>query len=164
MIWRDINGYEGLYKISSNGQVKSLRNQVILKQFPDKDGYYRVNLTNKYGLKKQYAVHRLLAMTFIENPENKTVINHIDGDKQNNQLDNLEWSSISENTQHGYDHGLNPKGEAHYACKLTDEQVMFIKKNYKPRDPYYGAKPLAEMFGVSLSLVSKVGIGLMRKG
>lgn len=160
-MWKDIQEWENKYEISDTGQVRNKWTGKILNQFPDKDGYMRVGLNNKR--KMQYAVHRLMGIAFLDNGNGYPVINHKDGDKKNNTLDNLEWTTVSANTKHGYDNGLNRMGEEHYACKLTDEQVRFIRNNYKPRDTLFGAKALAHRFGVSLSLISKIGIGLQRK-
>lgn len=116
-IWKDIIDYEGLYQVSSYGRVKSLSRKVsngkgfyiikerILKSILTKKGYYNISLY-KNGKSKNFRVHRLVALHFISNPENKPQINHIDGDKSNNHVDNLEWCTASENTQHAYDNGL----------------------------------------------------------
>lgn len=110
-IWKDINGYEGKYQVSNKGQVKSIakNKELILKQsFKNKRGcsYPKVNLYDKYGKGKSYRVHRLVAETFIPNPYNLPCVNHIDGDKTNNNVSNLEWCSYSENTKHAYDTNL----------------------------------------------------------
>lgn len=107
-IWADIPHYEGHYQVSNLGRVKSLyyRNnnsfipnrEKILKQL-DANGYKRVRLFEK-GIHNQFSVHRLVAQVFIPNPENKPCINHIDGNKENNKVDNLEWCTYSENEQH----------------------------------------------------------------
>lgn len=101
-IWEDIEGYEGLYRISDKGNIFSVRRNIILKQTSDKKGYLRIGLSNN-GIVKHYQVHRLVAMTFIPNDdENKNQVNHIDGDKTNNCVENLEWCDNSYNTWHSY--------------------------------------------------------------
>lgn len=106
--WKDIKEYEGLYQISNFGRVKSLekragnskRKEKILKEFKDKNGYIRVILckNNKTSLK---GVHRLIAEAFIPNPNNYPQINHKDEDKQNNNINNLEWCTCKYNINYG---------------------------------------------------------------
>ena len=104
-IWKDIEGYEGLYQVSNLGRVKSLnynrtRKEKILKHGSDKKGYLYVNLC-KEGKKRNYRVHRLVAETFIDNLENKPEVNHKDEDKTNNKVENLEWVTSKENSNYG---------------------------------------------------------------
>lgn len=111
-IWKDVIGYEGMYCISNKGRIKSL--PVILKAKggeylrPEKlksksthhSGYFVTSLT-KYGIGKSIEVHRLIAMAFIPNPENKEEVNHINYNRSDNALENLEWVTIRENISHG---------------------------------------------------------------
>ena len=109
--WRDIPGYKGLYQVSNLGRIKSLidkkydlnekvvkiiNREKMLKQNLTKKGYCNVKLY-KNGKGKTYKIHRLVAKTFIPNPENKPQVNHIDGNKQNNCVSNLEWNTNEEN-------------------------------------------------------------------
>ena len=114
-IWRDISGCEGLYKISNYGRVMSLnfgaRNHVlsgkqrILKQPRSSSGYLHVQLY-KDGKSSTKLVHILVASAFIPNADNKREINHIDGNKSNNSINNLEWVTRRENLEHAYNTGL----------------------------------------------------------
>lgn len=114
-IFKDIHGFEGLYLISSFGRIKSLGNgkssdprtkvERFLKTRIKNSGYEQVKLC-KNGKCNHYLVHRLMAVTFIENRNNLPEINHIDGNKQNNTLSNLEWVSSSENQIHAFKLGL----------------------------------------------------------
>lgn len=101
-IWKDVVGYEGLYKVSDKGRVKSLKfgKVKILKPVRDTCGYLRVNLC-KNGLKKTYYVHHLTAQSFIPNPNNLPEINHRDEDKTNNKVENLEWCTAKYNANFG---------------------------------------------------------------
>lgn len=109
-IWKDIKGYEGLYQISNLGRVKSLprngtiKTKRIIKYELDKYGYPQVILNNKKH--KCFRVHRLVAEAFILNPQNKSTVNHIDGNKTNNKVSNLEWNTVKENNDHALKTGL----------------------------------------------------------
>jgi hypothetical protein len=99
MEWKVIKGYEGLYEISEHGDVKVLRNDSLRKLRIER-GYHRVNLS-KNGVKKFFAVHRLVAYAFCVGYKEGLVVNHIDGNKLNNHYSNLEWVTSKENTLHG---------------------------------------------------------------
>ena len=111
-IWKDIKGYEGLYQISNMGRVKSLKrkcktirgertvNEKIRSLSFDTYGYLIVQL-KKEGIGKTRTIHRLVAETFIENPNNYTQVNHIDEDKTNNCVSNLEWCTMQQNNSYG---------------------------------------------------------------
>lgn len=106
-IWKDIEGFEGYYQVSNLGNVKSL-NRILkdnggffikagnYKRFEEQTGYKRVALS-KNDQNKKFMVHRLVAQAFIPNPENKPFIDHIDGNRANNKVDNLRWSTSKEN-------------------------------------------------------------------
>ena len=108
-IWKDIEGYEGLYQVSSEGRIKSLSRltsngrkiaEKILKPSNNGWGYLQVILC-KDGKHINHRIHRLVAQAFIPNPENKPEVNHIDENKENNNVDNLEWVTSKENSNHG---------------------------------------------------------------
>ena len=121
-IWKDIEGYEGLYQVSNFGRVRSLdryveyigtnqtHKKMNMKQF--KKGKILVPMLHKNGYlfialpKKQKSIHRLVAEAFIPNPNNLPQVNHKDCNKQNNNFKNLEWCNQSYNTKHAYDNNL----------------------------------------------------------
>lgn len=146
--WRDVPGYEGKYQVSNFGNVKTLtrivtehrrsyiRQGKILNKYysGEKIGYYKVKLYNGDRTFKSAPVHRLVAEVFIGNPNNYLEINHIDGNPKNNHVSNLEFCTKEQNVKHAYDTGLKRKenyvGEACVFSKLTEEQVLAIRKEY----------------------------------
>lgn len=131
-VWRDVKGYEGKYQVSNYGNVKSIerktkRNDGVLYTVLGKAkkptkwgaGYEVVNLWKSNKQHMEY-VHRLVAEAFIKNPENKPYINHIDGNKTNNNVDNLEWCTAHENADHAWRTGLR-KGSKPIRCVETGE-------------------------------------------
>ena len=123
-IWKDIPGYEGIYQISNNGKIKSIPHVIKANQnggmrvtkeyvkttYVGWHGYVWVSLC-KNGKSKTYSIHRLVALTFIENPNKFPAVNHIDGNKENNCIENLEWCTIHENQMHASKNGLLPKSK-----------------------------------------------------
>ena len=112
-IWKDIPNYFDKYQISNFGNVKSTnykstKKERIMKPTINSSGYYKIELY-KNGKSNIYYVHRLVALVFIPNPENKTQINHIDGNKTNNNVSNLEWVSVSENQIHAINLNLRER-------------------------------------------------------
>jgi hypothetical protein len=142
-IWKDIKGYEGLYQVSNYGIVKRLESIVkysngynckhkerFLKfdrSKKNKRGNYYLRVTlSKKNKQKRFSVHQLVAIHFIQNEENKTCVNHKDGNPENNTIKNLEWCTHSENERHSYDilNKVNPNR------KLSKEDVKYIISNY----------------------------------
>ncbi|MBO7720014.1 NUMOD4 motif-containing HNH endonuclease [Candidatus Saccharibacteria bacterium] len=103
--WKPVVGFEGLYEVSNLGRVRSLprngtRKKGTIRQFGNVANGYRAVLLARFGEHKNALVHRLVAEAFIPNPQNKPCVNHIDGDKWNNAVDNLEWCTYAENIAH----------------------------------------------------------------
>lgn len=125
-IWKDIIWYEWLYQVSNLGNVKSLfRYKKILS--PSKWRYLRVSLT-KESVTKDYSIHRLVAQTFIQNPENKKEVNHINWIKYDNRLHNLEWCTRSENEIHSHAVLWKISGKERQVVYQYDSNAIFVKK------------------------------------
>lgn len=126
-IWKDIKDYEMLYQISNLGNVKSLhcnkekimKLTIRSKNYP----YYFVGLL-KNGKRKYFAVHRLVAQAFVNNPNNYNQVDHLDGNKLNNNANNLEWVTPKENTNRAWQKGL---------AKYTDERKQKLSKIAKEK-------------------------------
>ena len=157
-IWCDIEGYEGVYQVSNFGRVRSLKatNTRILKLRLEQDGYLTVGLY-KNGVKYP-VVHRLVAKAFIPNPENKRTVNHIDGDKTNNRVENLEWATHKENLSHALVTGLRPPivGTYNHFAKLTEDEVRYIRSHYKKNCKEFGVRALARKFNMSRESIIRI--------
>lgn len=107
-IFKTIDGYEGIYQISDTGRIKSLKfgKEKILNPIKNNRGYLQVGLCVN-GKLKAYRIHRLVCETFLNNPENKRTVNHKNGIKTDNRLENLEFATHNENNKHAHDNGLN---------------------------------------------------------
>lgn len=162
-LWKDIVGYEGIYQISNLGNVRSLNRVVIrgkvkqkrkgkvLSNYKIGKGYYAVRLC-----KKMYPIHRLVALHFLKNKDNKPCVNHIDGNKLNNSASNLEWCTLKENTEHAYKNNLmKPRlGETNGSSKLSEKEVKHIRKIWKSN--LYSKTYIAALFNVSIVTVSNI--------
>lgn len=158
MQWRSVKGYEGLYEISDTGIVKSIRRPGAkggnLKPDVMYDGYHQVTLY-KNNVTTRFKVHRLVAIAFIG--ESDLCVNHIDGNRSNNNVDNLEWVTHKQNTIHAMDR-IGPwqiSGEKHATAKLTRLQVDEIIENKRG----ITGRQLAKEFGVSEAQVSRIKNG-----
>jgi len=171
-LWKDIEGYEGLYQISVFGDVKSLPKRVfsgsvyywskerILK--PIRLGNYLGVQLCKNGEHKKHYIHRLVAKAFIPNPLNKKEVNHIDGNRYNNNVKNLEWVTRKENEIHAIRTGLkNSTGENNPMCKFPNDLIRKIRDLYDTGR--YSQAELARKFGVSHMQVNRIVRGLLRK-
>lgn len=144
----------GNYWVSNLGRVKNSKGRILKGGFNTK-GYPHVCVKLE-GVQSTYKVHRLVAMAFIPNPDNLPQVNHIDGDKTNNAVSNLEWCDNGHNQRHKLATGLYvpPKGNDSYVNKLTEEQVIEIYKSNLTQ------KELSEIYGVSRSTIGHIKLGL----
>ena len=162
-IFRDVPGFEN-YLISNHGRIKRkyrkikvLRGNTLyqkeqkerfLKPMSDKDGYLKVDLYKTPKIHGPMRVHRLVAMAFIDNSENKPFINHKDGIKYNNMLDNLEWCTASENSLHAH---KNMFYRTH-TTKIKPDEVLYIRAN----QDFMNCVQLGKMFGVTRATIAKI--------
>jgi|SRR5690242_7506178 len=148
-VWVDLKNCEGYYQISNYGMIRSIdrildrkgnsnrkdhkvfKKSKNIKWLVNGDGYLYLYLVNSYTKNYFVSCHREVAKAFIENPENKPEVNHKDGNKFNNHVDNLEWSTRLENMRHAMDNGLNDsRGEKCGMSKLTESEVISIRASY----------------------------------
>lgn len=156
-----IENYEDYY-VTTTGRVYSTKSKKFLKPVTSNRGYNFVTLFNDYGKQMCY-IHQLVANTYLENPKNKPAVNHIDGDKLNNNLENLEFVTYSENIQHAYKLGLKSqkKGEDAHRSKLTDDIVREIIR--LKREEGYANAYLGNIFNVNANTIYKIVNGLTWK-
>jgi hypothetical protein len=141
---KDIKDYEGRYAATKDGHIFSYYLKGFLSLKTDKDGYLGVCL-QKDGVKKHFQVHRLVAITYLDNPKELPTINHIDGNKSNNNVDNLEWNSIADNIRHAHLTNLRcHKGSNNQRSKLNDRDIREIRELLRSEKP----ADVAKIYGV----------------
>ena len=148
-----IDGIETNYSVSTDGNIRNDNTNRILKQRTCNE-YKRVSISLGHGNMKNLNVHRLVAIAFIENKDNKPCVNHINANKTDNILENLEWCSYSENSLHSHKLGLQTsrKGIENNKSKLTEEQVLQIRNEYNNISSYR----LSKIFNVYATTVQSV--------
>lgn len=147
-IWKPVKGFEGKYEVSSQGKIRSfkkIKNDFIILKNIERKGYYRVYIGRKF-----YSVHRIVAETFIPNLNKKPYINHKNGIKTDNRVENLEWCTRSENAYHAYDMGLMKQGKDHIQSKA----LLVFNLEGKHITTLYGNKEW-KAFGLDQSSVNK---------
>lgn len=165
-IWKDVIGFEGSYQVSNIGRVKSIDRKrwngfkfiqikgQILK--PMENEYLRVSLSGKY-----FAIHRLMCLAFLEKPLGKDFVNHKNGDKYDNRIENLEWCTKSENSIHSFKNGFqNPiVGSKHTNSKLNENQAKEIKYGHTDLTQ----TEIANLYGIDRSKVYQIRKGISWK-
>lgn len=159
--WKTEDSLHGLYLISSLGRLKSCKTGRILKLSCNECGYVHVKISIR-GLDKDVKIHRLVAKSFIHNPGSKEQVNHKDGDKKNNCVENLEWMSARENTHHALEIGLIknrlfPNHRKRNGRGISESVREEIREMYEGCGPL---KAIAKQFNISLSYVSMIGRGI----
>lgn len=142
-VWKDIKGYSK-YQISSYGRVWSKKRQIYLKQYKNNSGYLTVSLSADNGKVKRELIHRLVAIAFLENPNNYPCVNHKDEDKENNHLTNLEWCDKKYNINYGTCRERIGNSNSK-AIRVIETGII-----------YPSGKACAEALGTSADIVSKV--------
>lgn len=160
--WKEIPEYEGLYEVSTCGRVRRVKSgnhthagRVLSPR--NKSGYHLFTIS-KNSKPRTFKASRLVAASFLPNPENKATVNHRNGIKNDDRVGNLEWATVAENTQHAYDTDLahGRKGEKHHNSKLTEPQVRTIKALLTRG---YHWKDLGDMYSVSPMTIRDINYG-----
>ena len=153
-IWKDIKDYEGLYQVSNLGRVKRITTGRVLKSGKSNGGYPYVVLS-KNNIRSNKTIHRLVAEAFISNHENKPEVNHIDEDKTNNMVSNLEWMTAKENNNHGTRNERSSKTQS----------IPIIAINLKSGDveEVYGTNECARQLGLHHSNITAVLKGRLKQ-
>lgn len=167
-IWKPVKDFEGLYEVSNLGRVRSLPKPInykgiktvlykgkVLKGSQDKAGYIHVILHKNT---KPYVrlVHRLVAVAFIPNPNNYREVNHINANKTDNRVENLEWCTCQQNKDHAVKNGLTAIGERNSAHKLTETEVKKIRAEYVKDSHDFNTWSLAKRYGVSQTTIRMI--------
>jgi len=154
-VWKDVKWYEGLYQVSNLGRVRSFIKcnahpniPRVLKPSTNRKGYAKVKIGHTL-----VSVHRLVAEAFINNPENKPQVNHKDGNKQNNCVENLEWATNSENQLHANANGLNENRKKAHKQKVC-KRVSQFDKDMNCVGSYESTVQAAKITGVNQSAIS----------
>lgn len=174
-IWKPVIGFEGIYEVSNKGRVRSLDRSVFIKKNhknasynrskkgaqvkgrPDKDGYLCIYLGYEGGGRYK-KVHRLVAEAFVKNPQGKKYVNHIDGNKTNNIVENLSWVTAKENTVHALSNGLIKRGKR--GPMMDAAYVVFFRFAANEGINY---KKLSDIFGFSRVSIARAASGMKWK-
>lgn len=181
----------GIYRITSEGRVFTQTKRKIPlvttgMEFtgnfkfilePEREMSYTLNNRGYLTVvirRKTHMLHRLVAQAFLPNPENKAMVNHLDGDKQNNHVSNLEWCTVQENNQHARETGLHRQAKGYTPkyrsadtkrkslanlkdkSKLSSEDVRYVRRVFVPRSKEFSATALAKQFGTSVAAMCKI--------
>ena len=164
-IYKDVIGYEGLYKVSNYGNIKSYKvnpDGKLMSPTTDKDGYKQIGIRDINYKRKYYRIHRLVAYAFIDNPNNYKFINHKDNNPANNNCDNLEWCTIEHNNKYRFTNGnASHVGSKHPQSKITEDiakQIYILGHSGKYTEP-----EICIMFNTTRSVVNKIRLKISWK-
>lgn len=148
------------FEVSTLGRIRNRATGTVYRLHVNRKGYAQVCLAKGRKAKLVVRAHRAVAETFLPCRRDGDVVNHKDGNKLNNRLDNLEWCTPSENTRHAYRTGLMPpdinRGEKNGNTTFTKDQVAEIRSLYVPRDAEFGTRGLARRYGVDHMTISRI--------
>lgn len=157
-IWKNIKGYEGIYEVSDLGNIKNIKLNRNLKGCKDKNGYI-ISILTKNNIKKTIKIHRLVAISFLDNTENKPMVNHINGIKHDNRLCNLEWCTAKENSIHAIKNGLNNPAKGNNCnfskniggLNVNSRKIINIKTN----QTFDSIKEASDFYKIKYNILSK---------
>ena len=165
--WADIEGYEGLYQVSNTGKIKSLGRmrsnhskkqwveEKIKKPRKDPQGYHMTDLY-KENKAETVRIHRIVALAFIPNPENKPTVNHIDGNRDNNTVKNLEWATFAEQNTHFYEKGLKSVENIKKTIKAMNKANSVSVECITDNKVFESQSEAARYYGIDPSSISMV--------
>lgn len=145
----DLKGFEGRYEIYPDGTIINIKTNKPICQWKDNVGYLQIAIRIGKNKRKHMRVHRLVAEHFLPNPNNLPQVNHIDGDKTNNNLSNLEWTDNKNNTQHGYDNNLYHSKHRCIGIKVFDKLGNYI-------NTYKSIRETAEKLNINRKTLSRI--------